>query len=56
MEVACRPNIGQYVVKYLLHNVAINNVLHRKIEVHGGTKYNEAYYISLVEGLKEENK
>ena len=31
-----------------------NHVLHRNIDLHGRTTNNEAYYIALIEGLKEE--
>ena len=37
----------------MLYNPARNHVVHRNIDLHGRTTNNEAYYISLVEGLKE---
>lgn len=44
------------IVKYLLYNLARNYVLHKIIDVHGRKTNNEAYYITLVEGLKEEKQ
>ena len=54
IEVSCHPNPGEATIKYVLHNAARNHVLHRNIEVHERAMNNEAYYIALVEGLKEE--
>lgn len=53
IEVSCRPNPSQAIMKYVLHNAARNHVLHRNIEMHERTTNNEGYYIALVEGLKE---
>jgi ribonuclease HI len=56
IEVSCYPNPGQAIIAYVLHNMALNHVLQTKREVHGKTTNNEAYYIALVEGLKEAKK
>ena len=53
IEVSCHPNPGQATVKYVLYNPARNHVVHRNIDLHGRTTNNEAYYITLIEGLKE---
>ena len=53
IEVSCYPNLGQSIISYVLHNMALNHVLQTKREVRGKTTNNEAYYISLVEGIKK---
>jgi len=56
IEVSCYPNPGQAVITYVLHNKALNHVLQSQREVYGRTTNNEAYYISLVEGLRKMKK
>lgn len=53
IEVSCRPNLGRASLKFVLHNGAKNHVIYRIWEVQGKTTNNEAYYITLVAGLKE---
>ena len=54
IEVSCHPNSGQATVKYVLYNLSQNHVMHRNIVLLRRTTNNEAYYIALVEDLKEE--
>ena len=56
IEVSCYPNPGQEIIGCVLHYMALNHVLQTKREVHGKTTNDEAYYIVLVEGLKEAQK
>ena len=56
IEVCWFPNPGRVVVKFVLYNMATNHLFHGKREVLGMTTNNEAYYIALVEGLKEEKQ
>ena len=56
IEVPCYPNMGQAIIAYVFHNMALNHILQTKREVHGKTTNDEAYYIVLVEGLKEAKK
>jgi len=56
IEVSCYPNPGQAITAYVLHNMALNDILQTKREVHGKTTNDETYYIVLVEGLKEAKK
>ena len=56
IEVSCYPKLGQAIITYVFHNMTLNHVLHTKREVYGNTTNNEAYYISLVEGLKAAKK
>jgi len=53
IEVSCFPNSGRAVVKFVLYNMETNHLFNGKREVLGMTTNNEAYYIALVEGLKE---
>ena len=53
IEVSCFPNPGRAVIKFVLYNMATNHLFHGKREVPGMTTNNEAYYIALVEWLKE---
>lgn len=53
IEVSCFPNPGRAVIKFVLYNMATNHLFHGKREVPGMTTNNEAYYIALVERLKE---
>ena len=52
--VFCFPNTGQAMIRYIIYNNALNRTLEIKKYVCGTTTNNEVYYISLVEGLKEE--
>jgi len=56
IEVSSFPNPGRAVIKFVFYNMATNNLFHGKREVPGMTTNNEAYYIALVEGLKEEKQ
>ena len=49
----CYPNLGQVVIAYVLQNKALNHVLYNEIGVSRRTTNNEAYYIAVVEVLKE---
>ena len=53
IEVSCFLNPGRAIVRFVLYNSATKHVLNRKKEVQGRTTNNKAYYIALVEGLKE---
>ena len=50
---SCFPNPGRATIRYVICNHALNHAIERKKEVCGTTTNNEAYYIALVEGLKE---
>ena len=54
IEVSCFPNLGQATIRYIIYNNALKHTLEIKKYVCGKTTNNKAYYISLVEGLKEE--
>jgi ribonuclease HI len=56
LEVSCCPNPGQAKIKYVIYNNASNQVVQRTRDVYGRTTNNEAYYIALVEGLKDAKK
>lgn len=53
IEVSCFPNPSRAVIKFVLYNMGTNHLFHGKREVPGMTTNNEAYYIALVERLKE---
>ena len=52
IDVSCYPNLGKAVITYVLSNIATSKVAQRKMNILGGTKNNEAYYIALIEGLR----
>ena len=54
IEVFFFPNTGQAMIRYIIYNNELNHTLEIKKYVCGTTTNNEVYYISLVEGLKEE--
>ena len=51
IEVFCYPNPRQAMITYVLCNIVINKIFQRKRDVTGMTTNNEAYYITLIEGL-----
>ena len=53
IEVFCFPNPGRSTIRYVIYNHALNHAIERKKDVCDTTTNNEAYYIALVEGLKE---
>ena len=54
IEVFCFPNPGLAMIRYIIYNNSLKHTLEIKKYVCGTTTNNEVYYISLVEGLKEE--
>ena len=52
IQVKCYPNPGQETIEYVMCNNVLNEVIHGKRDIRGTTTNNEAYYISLIEGLK----
>ena len=53
IQVKCYPNPGQETIEYVLCNNVLNKVIHRKRDIRGTKMNEEAYYISLIEGLKK---
>ena len=53
IEVSCFPNLGRATIRYVICNNALNNAIEIMKYVFGTTTNNKAYYIALVEGLKE---
>ena len=52
IQVKCCPNHGHATIEYVLRNNVLDEVIHKKREIHGTTTNNEAYYIALIEGIK----
>ena len=52
IQVTCYPSPRQETIEYVLCNIVLNKLIHRKREIRGTTSNNEAYYIALIEGLK----
>ena len=56
IDVSCYPNLGRAIITYFLLNNDSHEVFQRNWDISARTTNNEAYYLALIEGLKEAKK